>query len=84
MKTAISVARMMGKPKEEKTSSTALHAHGDGTFHSESGYGNRTEHANFGEAVAHMAKRHTPMPHKNIPALKKAITQFMGEEGKEA
>ena len=74
---------MMQRPPEEKTSSTSLHAHGDGTYHTESGYGNRTEHANFGEAFAHIAKKHTPMAHKNIGALKNSINQCLDEEAKE-
>lgn len=43
------------------TSATFLHAHGDGTFHTEhEGGGERTEHPSLGHALTHMANHHEP------------------------
>jgi hypothetical protein len=42
-----------GKPHE-------LHAHGDGTYHTVSPEGERTEHPHLGHALMHMAAHHEP------------------------
>lgn len=39
---------------------TTLHAHGDGTYHTEGHDGERTEHPHIGHALAHMAAKHEP------------------------
>ena len=39
-------------------SSTTLHDHGDGTFHTESHDGERTEHPSIGHALVHLAAKH--------------------------
>jgi hypothetical protein len=47
-----------GQPEGEEGSSTSLHEHGDGTFHTEGQDGERTEHPSFGHAMMHMASKH--------------------------
>jgi hypothetical protein len=41
-------------------SATFLHAHGDGTYHTEHEGGGRTEHPTLGHALMHMANHHEP------------------------
>ena len=54
---------------EQKTTSTTLHAHGDGTYHTTSDYGGkRVEHASIGHALLHMAKKHSAEDHVHIHA----------------
>lgn len=53
-----SLGKMMAMPKEMNSSSTTVHAHGNGTFHSDSGFGQRMEHPSFGHLVAHLASKH--------------------------
>ena len=40
---------------------TTLHDHGDGTFHTETHDGERTEHPHIGHALVHMGAKHSPM-----------------------
>jgi len=48
------------KPNEEKpgANATTLHDHGDGTYHTESAGGERTEHAHIGHALMHLHAKH--------------------------
>lgn len=46
--------------EHESGSSTSLHSHGDGSFHTEGGAGERTEHPSLGHALMHMAHQHAP------------------------
>ena len=51
----------MHKPEHDvntSVASTTLHDHGDGTFHTESEDGERTEHPHIGHALMHMAGKH--------------------------
>ncbi len=81
---ATSISNMMtAKPKQEKSSHTTMEAHGDGTYSTSSGYGEKMQHPTLGHALSHMAKMHSPMANKHIGALKQAINQFLDEEAKE-
>jgi hypothetical protein len=54
-------AEPKGKPEAGGSGSdahTTLHDHGDGTFHTESHDGERTDHPSIGHAVVHIASRH--------------------------
>lgn len=42
---------------------TQLHDHGDGTYHSVTSDGERTEHPHIGHALAHIGRHHEPEGH---------------------
>jgi hypothetical protein len=42
----------------ESVGHTTLHDHGDGSFHTDSSEGERTEHPTLGHALMHMASQH--------------------------
>ena len=67
----------------EKHSSTTLHAHGDGTYHTTQGYeSGRKEHPSFGHAVAHMAKNHAEGDHMHIEGHEDGYTTHSVHDGK--
>lgn len=101
--------------QEEKGSSISLHAHGDGTYHTQGdSWGpsgpSRVDHDSMGAALMHIASKHAegdhmhilshddgftthhvmeggkvqgPHDHKNLRELKRAMSQFLDEEGQE-
>lgn len=48
------------------SSSTTLHDHGDGTFHTEGHDGTREEHPSIGHALVHMGAKHAEGKHMHI------------------
>lgn len=66
------------------TGHTTLHAHGDGTYHTEHSDGTRTEHPHIGHAVTHMAKTHEPHgTHMHIHHSGGSITSHHSKDGEE-
>ena len=66
------------QPGPAKSGRTSIEAHGDGTYHSESGYGmDRVEHPTFGHLVAHLALKHSAGEHlhvmKNSPMVSHGV-----------
>ena len=66
-----------------KQSSITLHAHGDGTYHSETGGypGKRTEHPTIGHALMHIASLHSESDHMHIHAHDDGFTTHHVKEG---
>lgn len=55
-----SMAEEAPKPDDgQQDKVTMLHDHGDGTFHTESEDGERTDHADIHDAIAHIAEKHS-------------------------
>lgn len=74
------------KEEDLKGAETTLTAHGDGTYHTQSGYENRSrkEHASIGAALMHMAKKHSAGDHMHVHATEdgKLTTHHVEEGGK--
>ena len=52
---------------EEDETSSQLHPHGDGTFHTTSAFkAGRVDHPSFGHAVMHLAKLHSEGPQMHL------------------
>lgn len=68
---------------KEKTSSSSLHAHGDGTYHTQSGEygGKRTDHESIGAALIHLAKAHAEGDHMHIQGHDEGYTTHHVKEG---
>ena len=54
------MGREMPEGGEPEGGHHELHAHGDGTFHTVSPEGEKTEHPHIGHALMHMAMHHEP------------------------
>ncbi len=74
---------MFTKSPPAKSSQTTLEAHGDNTYSTSSGFGEKMQHPTLGHALSHMARMHSPMPKKNIGGLKHMINKMLAEETKE-
>ena len=70
----------------KKSSSSTLTAHGDGTYHVQSGEGwggdGRTEHASLGHALMHLAMMHGQGDHMHIEGHDEGYTSHHVKEGK--
>jgi hypothetical protein len=51
------------QPSGEGSKRTTLHDHGDGSYHTETEGGEKTEHPHIGHALMHMAGRHSEGKH---------------------
>ena len=52
--------QMGGKPEADGGEHSKLFDHGDGTFHTETSGGERTEHPHIGHALVHLGAHHEP------------------------
>lgn len=61
---------------------TTLHDHGDGSFHTESSDGERTEHPAIGHALMHLAAKHSDGKHMHVhhDGLE-AVSHHVAEDG---
>jgi len=71
----------------EKTASTTLTAHGDGTYHTTNeswGGGKRVDHPSIGHALMHLAKKHSAGDHFHVHATEdgKTISHQVEEGGR--
>ena len=76
------------KRAEEKStprtgSETTLTAHGDGTYHTQSGYDSesRVDHASIGAALMHIASQHSDGDHHHVHAHDTGYTTHHVKEG---
>jgi hypothetical protein len=74
------------EPEEEQGGEGApitLHAHGDGSYHTETEDGEREEHPHIGHALMHMAHHHDPdAKHMHVHHDGEAMTtHHVGEDG---
>jgi hypothetical protein len=67
----------------QKASQITIHAHGDGTYHSESGYDSkRVEHPSAAHAAAHFLKQHATGDHMVIEGHEDGYTSHGIHDGK--